>query len=107
MKRNCIVSLLVATLACVLQPARAESANRDDHYPSGAGYGSVAYDPFVRTVQLALEKNGYYVGDDCGEYGAETRAAINRFERANGLPETATITLPVLEALGLRQEARK
>ena len=99
MKRNSIVSLLIATLACALQPARADSAY---HFPAGAGYSSVSYDPFVRTVQLALEKEGYYVGDDHGEYGAETRAAVNRFERDKGLPETATITLPVLEALGLR-----
>jgi peptidoglycan hydrolase-like protein with peptidoglycan-binding domain len=102
MKRNSMVSLFIATLACAMQPARAENTDRG-HYPSGAGYSSVGFDPFVRTVQLALEKKGYYVGDDRGEYGAETRAAVNRFERANGLPETATITLQVLEALGLRQ----
>jgi peptidoglycan hydrolase-like protein with peptidoglycan-binding domain len=101
MKRNSIVSLLIATVACAMQPARAERTDWD-HYPTGAGYSSVSYDPFVRTVQLALEKEGYYVGDDRGEYGAETRAAVNRFEREHGLPETATITLPVLEALGLR-----
>ena len=102
MKRNSLVTLLIAVLALLMQPARAQSADREDHYPSGAGYSSVGFDPFVRTVQLALEKEGYYVGDDRGEYGAETRAAVNRFERANGLPETATITGPVLEALGLR-----
>ena len=99
MKRNSIVSLLIATLVCAMQPARADSAY---HYPTGAGYSSVNFDPFVRTVQLALEREGYYVGDNRGEYGAETRAAVNRFEREHGLPETATITLPVLEALGLR-----
>ena len=100
MKRNSTVSLLIATLAYALQPARAESA---DHYPTGAGYSSVNFNPFVSAVQVALEKRGYYVGDTRGEYGAETRAAVNRFERDKGLPETATITLPVLEALGLRQ----
>ena len=100
MKRNSVVSLLIATLACAIQPARAESA--DWHYPTGAGYSSINRNPLVRTVQLALEKEGYYVGDDYGQYGAETRAAVNRFERDRGLPETATITLPVLEALGLR-----
>jgi peptidoglycan hydrolase-like protein with peptidoglycan-binding domain len=102
MKRNSLVTLLIAALALLMQPARAQSADREDHYPSRAGYSSVGFDPFVRTVQLALEKEGYYVGDDRGEYGAETRAAINRFERANGLTETATITGSVLEALGLR-----
>jgi peptidoglycan hydrolase-like protein with peptidoglycan-binding domain len=102
MKRNSLVILVIAALAFVMQPARARSADREYHYPSGAGYSSVKFDPFVRTVQLALEREGYYVGDDRGEYGAETRAAINRFERANGLPETATITVQVLEALGLR-----
>jgi peptidoglycan hydrolase-like protein with peptidoglycan-binding domain len=102
MKIKSLVTLLIATLACAMQPARADSTGRADHYPSGAGYSSVSFDPFVRTVQLALERKGYYVGDDRGEYGAETRAAVNRFERVNGLPETATITGPVLDALGLR-----
>jgi peptidoglycan hydrolase-like protein with peptidoglycan-binding domain len=101
MTRKWIVSL-VAAIVCAMHPARAGSADRTDHYPSGAGYSSVNFDPFVRQVQLALEKKGYYVGDDHGEYGAETRAAINRFERERGIPETATITGPVLEALGLR-----
>ena len=101
MKRNSIVSFLIATLVCAMQPARAGSADRS-HYPAGAGYSSVAFNPFVSRVQVALEREGYYVGDDRGEYGAETRAAVNRFEREHGLPETATITLPVLEALGLR-----
>lgn len=100
MKRNSLISLLIATLACAMHPAHAGNKDRD-HYPSGAGYSSVKFDSFVRTVQLALEREGYYVGDNRGEYGAETRAAINRFERAKGLPETGTITVPVLQALGL------
>ena len=101
MKRNSIASLLIGVLACAMQPARAENAGRY-HYPNGAGYSSVNQDPLVSAVQVALENEGYYVGDNRGEYGAETRAAVNRFERDNGLPETATITLPLLEALGLR-----
>lgn len=102
MKRNSIISLLIATLACAMQPARAESADADDyHYPAGAGYSSVNYNPMVRAVQVALQKAGYYVGDIDGEYSGDTRAAVNRFERDKGLPETGTITLPVLEALGL------
>jgi peptidoglycan hydrolase-like protein with peptidoglycan-binding domain len=100
MKRNSIVSLLIAMLVCMLQPAYAQSADREQ-IPASGGYSSLNENPVVRSVQIALQKKGYSVGNTDGIFNADTRAAINRFERDNGLPETGSITLPVLKALGL------
>jgi peptidoglycan hydrolase-like protein with peptidoglycan-binding domain len=87
-------------LVCVLQPAYAEDADRVQISAEG-GYSSLNENPVVRQVQIALQKKGYNVGNTDGIFNADTRAAVNRFERDNGLPETGSITLPVLKALGL------
>lgn len=83
-----------------MQPAYAGSADTF-HYPNGAGYSTLTMNPMVQKVQLALQKQGYNVGNTEGQYDPDTRAAVNRFERDNGMPQTGTITMPVLQALGL------
>jgi peptidoglycan hydrolase-like protein with peptidoglycan-binding domain len=100
MKRNSIVSLLIAMLLCGMQPAYAENENRVQ-VPTEGGYSSLNENPVVRAVQIALQKKGYNVGNTDGIFNADTRAAVNRFERDSGLPETGSITPQVLEALGL------
>ncbi len=100
MKTKNIVSLLIATLALAMQPARAQSAASNQDPPS-AGYSTSVSAATVRAVQLALQKAGYYVGRTDGEFTGDTRAALNKFESDNALPQTGTITPEVLEALGL------
>ena len=100
MKRNSIVSLLIAMLVCAMQPAYAGNAE-SAQISSGGGYSSLNENPVVRAVQIALQKKGYNVGNTDGIFNADTRAAVNRFERDSGLPETGSITPQVLEALGL------
>jgi hypothetical protein len=100
MKRNSIVSLVIAMLGCIMEPAYAGNADRVQ-IPAGGGYSSLTENAVVRAVQIALQKKGYNVGNTDGIFNVDTRAAVNRFERDNGLPETGSITFPVLKALGL------
>jgi peptidoglycan hydrolase-like protein with peptidoglycan-binding domain len=100
MKTNSIVSVVIALLACVMQPAYAGNAAPLQVSAEG-GYSSLNENPEVRAVQIALQKKGYNVGNTDGIFNADTRAAVNRFERDNGLPETGSITPSVLKALGL------
>jgi peptidoglycan hydrolase-like protein with peptidoglycan-binding domain len=100
MKKNSMVSLLIAVLACSIQLANAANPDRME-FPPGAGYSSLNESPLVRAVQIALQKKGYSVGNTEGKFNADTRAAVNRFERDSGLPETGSITPAVLKALGL------
>jgi peptidoglycan hydrolase-like protein with peptidoglycan-binding domain len=99
MKKQNTVSLLIAMLVSLMQPAYAGNADRVQ-LPTG-GYSSLNVNPVVRTVQIALEKKGYNVGNTDGIFNADTRAAVSRFERDKGLPETGSITSAVLQALGL------
>jgi peptidoglycan hydrolase-like protein with peptidoglycan-binding domain len=100
MKTKNIVGLIIVALAWALQPARAQSADRNQD-PASADYSTSVSTSTVRAVQLALQKAGYYVGRTDGEFTGDTRAAVNEFERDNALPETGTITPEVLKALGL------
>jgi peptidoglycan hydrolase-like protein with peptidoglycan-binding domain len=99
MKKHSIVSLLIAMLGGLMQPAYA--GNSDNAQLPTGGYSSLNQNPLVRTVQIALQKKGYNVGNTDGIFNAETRAAVSRFKRDKGLPETGSITPEVLQALGL------
>ena len=52
-------------------------------------------------IQLALNSLGYCSCKVDGAYGAETEAALKRFQKANGLPETGVPSLETLEKLGI------
>jgi peptidoglycan hydrolase-like protein with peptidoglycan-binding domain len=86
MKRNTIVSLLIATLALGMQPAGA-AQNVDKEV--------------IRQVEVALSKAGLYVGNTDGEFTGDTRLALQTFQSRNDLSVTGTITPEVLKALGL------
>jgi hypothetical protein len=66
-------------------------------------YGPNDLDPgqVIANVQSALQEQGYYNGEVDGLIGPNTRAALSNFQRDNGLPVTAAIDGPTLQALGL------
>jgi len=70
--------------------------------PDGFTYESHGRDPIVRKVQLALEEDGYYVGDHSGQFGFETRWAVRRYRRDHGLPIVGKIDEQFLRTIGLR-----
>lgn len=43
------------------------------------------YKPSAREIQSALKNAGYYLGNIDGKIGPKTKAAIEEFQRANGL----------------------
>jgi hypothetical protein len=55
----------------------------------------------IANVQSALQEQGYYNGEVDGLIGPNTRAALRNFQADNGLPVTAAIDGPTLQALGL------
>jgi peptidoglycan hydrolase-like protein with peptidoglycan-binding domain len=55
----------------------------------------------VRDVQAELKKQGFYYGEVNGTDGAETTAAIRRFQIRNGLTVTGKVNAETLAALGL------
>ena len=92
-------------------------------YPGGygAGYGNGAYNGSIadngngpgggnggqpvggslpEAVQRQLAKRGYYKGVVDGQFGAESRDALTRFQKKQGIKQTGKIDEPTLEALG-------
>ena len=91
-------------------------------WDSGFWYPAYGYDPYYSTyaydapiygyndqdpgevmasVQSELARRGYYYGAIDSTYGPQTRAALVRFQQANGLAQTGMIDEPTLRALGL------
>jgi hypothetical protein len=65
------------------------------------GYNNLAPGQVIANVQSALQEQGYYNDSVDGLIGPNTRAALSNFQRDRGLPITAAIDGPTLQALGL------
>jgi hypothetical protein len=55
----------------------------------------------VKAVQTALNKEGYKVAVD-GKMGKQTRGALTKFQKANGLPATGKADSGTLKKLGVK-----
>ena len=55
----------------------------------------------IRSVQQALNQNGAMLKPD-GMMGPQTRAALRKFQRANGLQVTGTLTTQTAAKLGIQ-----
>ena len=104
MKKLSLLSFGITALIGLSQPAHGDSSARNAgyYYPADATYDSHGRVPTVRQVQLALEENGYYVGDNRGNFCYETRVAVRRYQRDHGLVRTGKIDSALLRSLGLR-----
>jgi hypothetical protein len=65
------------------------------------GYNDLAPGQVIANVQTALQEQGYYRDAVDGLIGPNTRAALSAYQRDRGLPITAAIDGPTLQALGL------
>ncbi|MFN2621815.1 MAG: peptidoglycan-binding protein [Chthoniobacterales bacterium] len=65
------------------------------------GYNDLDPGQVIANVQSALQEQGYYDDEVDGLIGPNTRAALSNFQRDRGLPVTAAIDGPTLQALGL------
>jgi hypothetical protein len=65
------------------------------------GYNDLQPGQVIANVQAALQEQGYYNDAVDGLIGPRTRAALSNFQRDQGLPITAAIDGPTLQALGL------
>jgi Putative peptidoglycan binding domain len=57
--------------------------------------------PQVRQVQSALHRLGYYHGPVDGDFGLNTQTALESYQIHSGGPVTGTLTLGVLNSLGV------
>ena len=64
-------------------------------------------DELTRNVQTQLKEMGFYYAEVSGTSGAETTAAIRRYQIRNGYEVTGTLTEETLEGLGLAKTPAK
>lgn len=55
----------------------------------------------ISTVQKMLKEKGLYAGTDTGKMDDDTRAAIKKFQSANGLKDTGTLNRATLEKMNV------
>jgi peptidoglycan hydrolase-like protein with peptidoglycan-binding domain len=104
MKKIGVFGFIIIALIGLSQPAHGGPSDKSEsyYYPSDSTYDSLGRVPTVRQVQRALEADGYYVGDNHGNFCFETRVAVRRYQRDKGLAMTGKIDSALLRALGLR-----
>ena len=81
-------------------PAAAASAEAE---AAALRQGSRGQD--VKAVQTKLRRWGYYEGAVDGIYGPQTKAAVVRFQRKNGLTADGVVGKQTFAALGMMQQA--
>ena len=102
-----ILAFSTALSALALLAAPATSAPR---VASPAAEASplllAAYDPLVYRAQVALNAKGFDTGRPDGILGPRTRAALESYQRASGMPVTGTVTQALVAQLEGTRDAR-
>ena len=71
------------------------------------GVANLRADDQMATVQQELKDQGFYYGQVDGQPGAETSAAIRRYQIRNGLQVSGTLTQETLDSLKGRDHGRR
>lgn len=69
--------------------------------PYYVSYPAFATYPVEISVQVELQRQGYYAGPIDGDIGPQTQASIARYQAAVGLPRTGTINEALLRSLNI------
>jgi len=85
-----------------------DQGNYNSSYYNQGGYGSYdrSNDSPVADAQERLARAGYYHGQIDGVLGPETRHALLRYQSANGLELSGSLTRDTLRSLGMQRVAR-
>lgn len=102
MKTLGLLSIVMIAVLGLSQPASGAVPDSAYEYPDQSFYDSCGRVPTVRQVQRALQEDGYYTGDNRGNYCVETRMAVRRYQRDMGLAITGRIDDTLLRTLRLR-----
>ncbi len=101
-----LAAALAATVTFSVQSARVEEgASYAQSAEAGVlKQGSRGED--VKTVQQKLKRWGYYTGSVDGIYGAQTKKAVEYFQRKNGLVADGIVGSKTYAALGMMQQTQ-
>ena len=100
-----LISVVLIAVGFVGFSQSADAGSRHGYVravPNSVAYESNRPDPTVQSVQLALQRRGYYPGLTTGEFVSETRIAIRRYRRDHGLRVNGRIDRALLRSLRIR-----
>ena len=88
-----MLTLLIAVILC------AAAAHTDTDVPAYSQTGSSGTE--VEEIQRVLKERGLFTGEITGYYGSQTQAAVKKFQKQQGLPQTGTADDKTLKRLGI------
>ena len=101
-----LAAALAATVTFSVQSARVEEGASYAQSAEAAVLKQGSRGEDVKTVQQKLKRWGYYTGSVDGIYGAQTKKAVEYFQRKNGLVADGIVGSKTYAALGMMQQAQ-
>jgi peptidoglycan hydrolase-like protein with peptidoglycan-binding domain len=84
-------------------PSKHKKTSKKHHASHGTSQKAPTADR-ISEIQSALGRDGYYQGDPNGKWDANTIAAMEKFQSANGIDANGKLDAPTLQKLGLGSE---
>jgi peptidoglycan hydrolase-like protein with peptidoglycan-binding domain len=84
-------------------PSKHKKSSKKHHASHGVSQKAPTSDR-ISEIQSALARDGYYQGDPNGKWDANTIAAMEKFQSANGIEANGKLDAPTLQKLGLGSE---
>ena len=101
--KKILVAVMLAALFFAGAATFTAAGNTQAEAPALVRVGSTGAE--VKTVQQKLKNWGYYTGSVDGIYGAATKAAVEKFQRKNGLTVDGVAGPKTLAAMGISGSA--
>jgi peptidoglycan hydrolase-like protein with peptidoglycan-binding domain len=97
------LTLAAAALALAIGPAAIaqEQPGQQQQMQQAEGAQLTLSPERVAEIQKQLNERGFSAGDPDGQMGPNTSSAIQKFQQAEGLPVTGSLTLETVQALGV------
>ena len=96
---NSFIKMLVVLAAIVLCVSIAKTSQPEEPLPAYSRTGSSGTE--VEEIQRVLKERGLFTGEITGYYGEQTRQAVTKFQKQQGLSQTGAADEATLKRLGI------
>lgn len=96
---NSFIKMVLVLAAVILCAAVAQSSKPEETLAAYSRTGSTGTE--VEEIQRVLKERGLFTGEITGYYGEQTRQAVNKFQKQQGLTQTGIADEATLKRLGI------
>lgn len=96
---NSFIKMLLIVTAIVLCAAVAKTSQPEEYMPAYSRTGSSGTE--VEEIQRVLKERGLFNGEITGYYGEQTRQAVTKFQKQQGLNQSGIADEATLKRLGI------